>query len=161
MMMTKTAERTPPSGKAPTGASPRSAGHLYVRLLGLQTYETPVLLGRIREGLSFRSWDQFLRNTGLEKDTAAHLVNIAPRTLARRKEEGRLHPDESDRLIRVARVFSRAVELFGGDVPSAREWLARPQTALCGSTPLDYAASELGSREVENLIGRLEHGIPT
>jgi putative toxin-antitoxin system antitoxin component (TIGR02293 family) len=161
MSMTKTVERARRSRKATKAASPRSAGHPYVRLLGLQTYETPVLLGRIREGLSFRSWDQFLRNTGLDKDTASHLVNIAPRTLARRKEEGRLHPDESDRLIRVARVFSRAVELFGGDIAAAREWLARPQPALGGSTPLDYAASELGSREVENLIGRLEYGIPT
>ncbi len=159
--MTRTAQKTRPSSKAPSAGSSRSAGHSYVRLLGLQTYETPVLLGRIREGLSFRSWDQFLRNTGLQKETAAHLVNIAPRTLARRKEEGRLNPDESDRLIRVARVFSRAVELFEGDVPAAREWLSRPQPALGGSTPLAYAASELGSREVENLVGRLEYGIPT
>jgi putative toxin-antitoxin system antitoxin component (TIGR02293 family) len=159
--MTKTAERARPSSKTPTAATPRSAGHLYVRLLGLQTYETPALLGRIREGLSFRSWEQFLRNTGLDRETAAHVVNIAPRTLARRKEEGRLHQDESDRLIRVARVFARAVELFCGDVSPAREWLSRPQPALGGCTPLDYAATELGSREVENVIGRLEYGIPT
>lgn len=86
---------------------------------------------------------------------------MAPRTLARRREEARLHPEESDRLIRAARVFSRALDLFGGDLPSARGWFLRPQPALGGATPLDYAASELGSREVENLIGRLEHGIPT
>ncbi len=128
---------------------------------GCADFDTAGLLGQVREGLSFRSWEQFLHNTGLPKETAARLVSIAPRTLARRKEEGRLNPDESDRLIRAARVFSRAVDLFGGDVPSGREWLGRPQPALGGSTPLDYAASELGSREVENLIGRLEYGIPT
>src|ERR1700751_6248905 len=93
MSMTRTAERTRRSSKVPTATSPRSTGHSYVRLLGLEIYETPALLGRIREGLSFRSWDQFLRNTGLETDTAALLVQIAPRTLARRKQVGRLHPD--------------------------------------------------------------------
>ncbi len=159
--MTRSAERGRRSVKGSATAPPRSSGHAYVRLLGLQVDDTAALLGRVREGLSIRSWDQFLRNTGLAKETAAHLVSIAPRTLARRKEEGRLNPDESDRLVRVARIFSRAVDLFGGDVPSAREWLSRPQPALGGSTPLDYAASELGSREVENLIGRLEYGIPT
>jgi putative toxin-antitoxin system antitoxin component (TIGR02293 family) len=159
--MTKTAESGRRSGKALKAAPPRSSGHSYVRLLGLQTYDTAALLGRVREGLGFRSWDQFLRNTGFPKETVAHLVSIAPRTLARRKEEGRLNPDESDRLVRAARIFSRAVDLFGGDVPSAREWLSRHQPALGGSTPLDYAASELGAREVENLIGRLEYGIPT
>lgn len=159
--MSKTIVKAERPEKVPTVAPARSAGHPYVRLLGLPGQDTAALLGRVREGLAYRAWDQFLRNTGLDRETAAHLVGIAPRTLARRKEEARLNPEESDRLIRAARIFSRAVDLFSGDVPSARGWLSRPQPALGGATPLDYAASELGSREVENLIGRLEHGIPT
>jgi putative toxin-antitoxin system antitoxin component (TIGR02293 family) len=51
--------------------------------------------------------------------------------------------------------------LFEGDANAARQWLTAPQPALGGSTPGDYAATELGAREVENLIGRLEHGIPS
>jgi putative toxin-antitoxin system antitoxin component (TIGR02293 family) len=159
--MTKAVAKARRSGAGVASAPAHPAGHPYIRLLGLPAQDTAALLARVREGLSYRVWDQFLRNTGFDKETAAHLVGMAPRTLARRKEEARLHPEESDRLIRAARIFSRALDLFGGDVASARGWLSRPQPALGGATPLDYAASELGSREVENLIGRLEYGIPT
>jgi putative toxin-antitoxin system antitoxin component (TIGR02293 family) len=72
-----------------------------------------------------------------------------------------LRPDESDRLVRAARVFSQAVGLFEGDGNAARQWLTVPQPALGGSTPWEYAATDLGAREVEGLIGRLEHGIPS
>jgi putative toxin-antitoxin system antitoxin component (TIGR02293 family) len=86
-----------------------SADHAYVSLLGLRTFDTAGLLERISEGLSFHSWERFVRATEIPKDLAAGVVGITPRTLARRKEEGRLHADESDRLIRLTRVFARAL----------------------------------------------------
>ena len=161
MTRTKAAGTIPDSGRTEPALRGCGAGHPYVSLLGLRTFDTAGLRERVREGLAYRSWTQFLQNTRLPKDMALHVVGIAPRTIARRKAEGRLHPDESDRLVRAARIFSQAVALFVGDDQAAREWLSRPQPALGGSTPVDYAASEIGAREVENLMGRLEHGIPT
>jgi putative toxin-antitoxin system antitoxin component (TIGR02293 family) len=133
----------------------------YLLLLGLKVAETPELLKRIKAGLGYSSWENFIRNTDLRKEDAIDLVQISPRTLIRRKEEGRLHPDESDRLIRAARIFALTSELFDGDVDSARRWLTTAQPALGGSTPIEYASTEVGAREVEALIGRLEHGIPS
>ena len=52
-----------------------------------------------------------------------------------------------------------AVALFEGDIAAARKWLQMPQRGLGGETPLDFASTEVGAREVENLIGRLEHGV--
>ncbi|SPJ14272.1 conserved hypothetical protein [Syntrophobacter sp. SbD2] len=137
------------------------SGNSYVLLLGLEVGHTPALLKRIKEGLSYNSWESFIRNTDLRKEHAIHLVQISSRTLTRRKEEGRLHPDESDRLVRAARIFGLTSELFDGDVDSARKWLTAAQPALGGSTPIEYASTEVGAREVESLIGRLEHGIPS
>ena len=68
--------------------------------------------------------------------------------------------EESDRLVRASRVFGRALELFEGDDEQTRRWLTTPATALGGRTPFDLARSEVGGKEVETLIGRLEHGIP-
>ena len=68
-------------------------------------------------------------------------------------------PDESDRLLRASRVFGRALELFEGDPEAARRWLGLPQPALGGATPLAFARTEAGAREVEDLVGRLEHGV--
>jgi putative toxin-antitoxin system antitoxin component (TIGR02293 family) len=133
----------------------------YMLLLGLKVGQTPELLERIKKGLGYNSWECFIRNTDLRKEDATNLVQISPRTLSRRKEEGRLHPDESDRLIRAARIFALTSELFDGNVDSARKWLTAAQPALGGSTPIEYASTDVGAREVESLIGRLEHGIPS
>ena len=60
-----------------------------------------------------------------------------------------------------AHTLELAAQLFEGDLTAARRWLAAPQAALAGRTPLDLLSTEAGLREVEALIGRLEHGIPS
>lgn len=92
-------------------------------------------------------------------EEVAGFVAISLRTLARRQKEGRLHPDESDRVWRASLIFDMVVDLFEGDVPAARQWLQSPQKALGGKTPLEFASTGVGAREVEDLIGRLEHGV--
>jgi putative toxin-antitoxin system antitoxin component (TIGR02293 family) len=98
-------------------------------------------------------------NVGLSREALADLVQIKPRTLDRRKEGGRLRPEESDRLLRAARVFGGTIALFEGDADAARTWLSSPQRALGGAVPLEMARTEVGAREVESLVGRLEHGV--
>jgi putative toxin-antitoxin system antitoxin component (TIGR02293 family) len=60
----------------------------------------------------------------------------------------------------MARVAGLAIRLFEGGLAEARTWLLSPHAALGNELPLEFATSEVGAREVENLIGRLEHGIP-
>jgi putative toxin-antitoxin system antitoxin component (TIGR02293 family) len=98
-------------------------------------------------------------NTDFSVEDTLRLTGIPRRTLTRRKREGRFPPDEADRLLRGARVFGRAMELFGGDSDAAAAWLSTSQPALGGRVPLDAAASDVGAREVERVIGRLEHGV--
>ena len=70
-----------------------------------------------------------------------------------------MQPDESDRLVRFARVFSRAIELYGGNVDSAQAWMMRPNRALGGASPFEMARTEVGAREVEKLVHQIEHGV--
>ena len=137
----------------------REGAHPYVYLLGLRSYRTPELLEKIGDGLSFAAFKRLQRHMGLPSQELARIVQIHERTLARRRQAGRLEPDESDRLVRVSRIFAMALQLHEGDYPAAREWLAGEQVGLGGSRPLDLAGSEVGAREVEALIGRLEHGV--
>lgn len=140
----------------------RSPGELdFSSVLGLQISNTAKLIRKVKDGLPYSAWEHFTRFTGIPNEVAARIVHIPLRTLSRRKDEGRLQPDESDRLVRVSRIFFRARELFGMATPAARQWLTTPAPALGGATPLEYASTEVGSREVETLIGRLEHGIPS
>ena len=65
----------------------------------------------------------------------------------------------SKRLLRLSSLFEKCVDLYEGDVAAAVNWLTSPKKALNRQTPLLYARTELGAREVEDLIGRLDHGI--
>ena len=136
-------------------------GHYYAALFGLRRYDTLHLVAQIQRGLTYAAFERFQRNTALSYQFLARLIEIPERTLARRRTTGRLDPEESDRLLRTSRVFARAIELFEGNLESARQWLTTPLRALGENTPLEFAKTDVGATEVSNLIGRLEHGIPT
>ena len=85
---------------------------------------------------------------------------ISRSTLQRRKAAGRLSPDESDKVMRLSRLLEHATNVFG-DIERARAWLKFPQRGLGGAIPLDYAETEVGAREVDNLLGRIEYSVYT
>ena len=99
---------------------------------------------------------QELLGLGAE-ELAGHLC-ISRSTLIRRRKARRLDMQESDRLLRYARLYARAEETLG-DAASAREWLQTPARALGYVSPLEFAETEAGGREAENLLGRIEHGV--
>ncbi|MDH3695479.1 MAG: DUF2384 domain-containing protein [Gammaproteobacteria bacterium] len=113
----------------------------------------------IERGLPYRRLENLSSQLDESDARIAHLVQIAPRTLARRKQEGILRPDESERVDRIERVYVLALELFEGDKTQALQWLKYPNRALANRSPLDFSRTEIGAREVEALIGRLEHGV--
>lgn len=133
--------------------------HSYVVLLGMETFDPPELFRAVKKGFAFRTFEHFSRNTALSAERVMALIDVPRRTLTRRKREGRFLPGESDRLLRASRLFGQTLALFEGDRPAATEWLKTAQPALGGVAPLDLARTEVGVREVERLIGRLEHGV--
>jgi len=141
-------------------ASDHPSEHFYVALLGLSTFETTALHGRVEAGLSYRALESVRQALDVSTTEFADLIWIPARTLARRKESKRLQPDESDRLVRLARIVGLTLRLFEGDLAQARRWLLAANPALGDEAPLRLATTEVGGREVEHLIGRLEHGIP-
>jgi putative toxin-antitoxin system antitoxin component (TIGR02293 family) len=119
------------------------------------TFELPALLRSIEGGLAYRAFESFLESTGLSIERAAEFADISRRVLADRTQEGRFTRDESDRLVRAARIFGAALQLFKGDRATASAWLMSGQPALAGSVPLELARTDLGAREVEAAVARL------
>ena len=117
------------------------------------------LLKRLDEGLSYAAFERLKRRLEVTSLELADAALITHRTLARRKKAGRFGPDESDRLVRLSRVFARVIELFEGDIEGARSWLMRPVLGLGNAVPFEMARTEVGAREVEKLIHQLEHGV--
>jgi putative toxin-antitoxin system antitoxin component (TIGR02293 family) len=95
----------------------------------------------------------------LSTDEITTLVQIPTRTMTRRKVSGRLKADESDRVLRAVRLMQRATVLFNNDPAAAKTWMKTPQRGLGGAVPLDLAGTEVGAREVEDALGRIEDGV--
>jgi len=136
----------------------QGGGHV-VKLLGINVSNTVHLVKAIERGFSFDALEKVRRETGLPLESLATSIGVSPRTLSRRKKERRLTAAESDRLVSVSRLLAQAVELFEGDKEKAFRWFVQSNRALGGLAPLEMAATETGAREVESLIGRLEHGV--
>ena len=130
-------------------------------MLGMPADDTVEMIKRVESGFGFNALLRFQKMSGLPMAAIADVLQIPTRTLARRRASRRLHPQESERLLRLAALFEKAVALFEGDVAGARNWFTRPVRALGYEQPLGYARTEVGAREVEHVIGRLEHGVFT
>lgn len=124
----------------------------------LQDEPTDRVIERIREGLPIERFDRLKELLDISVQELASLVGISSSTLGRRRKSGYLSESESERLWRVGQLLVRARDVLE-DADLARRWLKTPKRALGGKTPLEYAETEPGAREVEDLLGRLEHGV--
>ncbi len=111
----------------------------------------------IERGLPIGSLERVTRQIApQDKDFKYRL--IAKATLARRQKSKRLSAEESNRLSRIAQVWSCALDVWRND-DDTRAFLNRPHAMLGGRTPMDAALkTEAGARMVEDILGRLEHG---
>ena len=133
--------------------------HAYVVLLGLSRFDFPGLIEMIEKGLPYSAFDRLKKSTGLSSEQLIDLLQIPKRTLVRRKAAGRLSAEESDRLVRLARVYARTLDFFDGDAEAATGWLTHTQRAFRQVTPLEMTRTEVGAQEVETLIYQLAHGV--
>jgi putative toxin-antitoxin system antitoxin component (TIGR02293 family) len=121
-------------------------------------YSPSRLIDIIEDGLPVQELDALQISLNVPMEKLASKLGISKATLHRRKSQGRLGRDESDRVLRFARLMGKAVEVFENE-ENARRWLMAPQIGLGGAVPLDYAETEIGAREVEDLLGRIEYGV--
>ncbi len=142
-------------------AKARSIGHGLVALhIATEKPNPPPaeVVQVVQAGLDFAELEALREQLDLPLDRLAEQLGLSRATLHRRKASGRLTSDESDKVLRFARLLGQAVQLFGG-LEEARQWLKAPQRGLGGAVPLDYAQTETGAREVENLLGRIDYGV--
>jgi putative toxin-antitoxin system antitoxin component (TIGR02293 family) len=116
------------------------------------------LRSRVRQGLPYAALEAVAERLALDRREVSETLDLPERTLARRKNERRLQPAESDRLVRLARVAAQASEVLG-DAERASRWLHRPNRALGGVAPLALLDTDVGAQQVEQILGRIEHGV--
>lgn len=128
------------------------------RVLGARR---PDLQAAIRAGLPVAALEHMARDLALEPAEQAKVLAVSVRTLQRLgKQRGRLDAAASDRLVRLARIYTEAAWLFEDDDKAAR-WLRTGNPALNGEAPLALLDTDVGTRRVEAVLDRLRHGIYT
>jgi putative toxin-antitoxin system antitoxin component (TIGR02293 family) len=130
------------------------------KVLGRRITSQLKMAEAVDEGLPPISLDRIKRALELSDVELAHAIGISPKTIHRLRTGSSRHLSSatSDRLYRIARIFLLATEVLEDD-DGAREWLRSPQLGLADRTPLALMTTEAGSREVEALLLRIEHGV--
>jgi putative toxin-antitoxin system antitoxin component (TIGR02293 family) len=116
------------------------------------------LIKAIRSGLSYGSLEAVKTRFDIKAEILNSLLHLPPRTLARRKSSKRFDSEESDRLVRIARIGTLAEETLGSRERAAG-WLRSANRALGGAAPISRLDTDLGTREVEDLLLRIAHGV--
>ncbi len=146
----------------PSGNKP-GAGYDLAAFLGLAVQgSAEAIIDMTRQGFPVGVIDRLVGELAVSQQVLLRTIALSSATLTRRRAANkRLSPQESDRVYRIAAAYLSALRLFEGDADAARRWFTEPAKALGGNTPLEHLDTEAGADEVQDLIGRLEHGVIT
>jgi putative toxin-antitoxin system antitoxin component (TIGR02293 family) len=112
-----------------------------------------------REGLPVKALPALAGEMSIELKALAKVVGISDRTLSRRMaSDSRLTAEESDRTMRVARVFAKTKDTFG-TAEKASRWLQSPNRALGGDVPLELLDTDAGAQSVQTILLRIDYGV--
>lgn len=129
------------------------------KVLGKNIKKPDDLARLVRKGLPAGSVTALAEKLAVGSTLLSQKLGIPQRTLTRRlSQRSRLTAAESDRTVRLARVYAHAVEMIG-DEEKAVEWLRTPNRALGGEPPLDQLDTDPGARAVEDILGRIAYGV--
>ncbi len=131
---------------------------MHVQSIGIKSKNIDDLIRKVQRGFPVSSFEKLRRKLDVSDNLLSQIIDIPKRTLTRRKQQGRLNVVESEKVLRIARLYDKALEVFE-DEEAAEKWLKEPARGLGGVVPLKYAKTELGAQEIEKLLIRIEHGV--
>jgi putative toxin-antitoxin system antitoxin component (TIGR02293 family) len=101
----------------------------------------------------------FKKHTGLSNINMSKALGVSEKTFIRWQDdpEKLLDPVFSDRLVRTAKVMGLAEEVLE-DAKNARAWLSKAQSALGNEIPQELLRTDIGAKQVEDVLLRMEHG---
>jgi putative toxin-antitoxin system antitoxin component (TIGR02293 family) len=115
-------------------------------------------LETVEAGVPVATMTQFVTASGMQLKDLYEVV-IPARTLKhRRARKEPLTSDESDKLVRLIRVYDQAVRVLG-DKEKALYWLSEPKKRFEGRTPIQMLHTDLGGRMVEEMLGQIYYGM--
>lgn len=139
-----------------------SPSHLHIDYVSLgKTLErlSPVALAQVVEdGIPVRAYHNVAEATGLSQGDLAEVLGVSTRYLQNKDKDDLLNTTSSERLVQLANIWNLGLKVFG-DKDELRSWLIEPSAPLEGKTPMELMTNAIGMEEVEQLLGRIQHGV--
>jgi len=112
----------------------------------------------VRKGLPAEKLARMAQLLDVDRTLLLRVLGISERTIQRKQVHAeRLNPSASDRLSRIDRMYTLAVEVFGSGEKAA-QWLKRPSRALANEWPLMLLDTDAGTQQVERELRQIQHG---
>jgi len=128
------------------------------KVLGTNLHSRLDLIPLLRAGLPYEALEAVTTKLNISIEAASAALQLARRTLARRKESNRLDGHESERIVRLADIAAHAVSVLGS-LDKATQWLTAGNRALGGATPITLLDTDVGTRAADDVLLRIEHGV--
>ena len=96
---------------------------------------------------------------GVTLKELAPLLQLSESTLHRLRRQTTLAGATAERVELLRGVFQHGLRVYGGDELALRDWLRYPLGELDGRTPLQALTTIAGFTQVDDVLGRIEHGI--
>jgi len=130
------------------------------RILGLKPTVRSMadIADAVESGLPKQSLERVVERAGFQGPARLKLMHrVVPAATFKRRN--RLKLVESEKTERLARVIALA-ELLWDDADEAKRFLATPHAELGRKRPIEAGLTELGARQVEDIVMRALHGLP-
>ncbi len=152
----------------PMGAYGNSPANASLRTVGLMGMDGKKAFAGIQNDNDFIN---IIRN-GIPKEAMTHLMEIADitltemasithtsdRTLRRYTPQQKLSQEQSERMIEIAKLYSRGEEVFGS-IDNFKEWMNTVLLPFGNKKPKEFLDTSLGIGMIMDELGRIQHGI--
>lgn len=117
------------------------------------------LIDKSRQGMLRSEADQVAQLAALTDIELARILNMSVRNLHRLKADDKLARDASERLLLLTNLLQHGLDVFDEDAQTLAEWLRSPIRELNTQSPLSLLDTTTGFGLVDDVLGRIEHGI--
>jgi len=136
-----------------------------IRLMGMDTPKDlnvinsdKDFIGLIRMGIPRQAMTYLMDVADITLTEMANITHTSDRTLRRYKPGDKLSQEQSERMIEIAKLYSRGEEVFGS-IEQFRDWMSTTLLPLGNKRPKEYLDTSMGINILMEELGKIEHGI--
>ena len=112
----------------------------------------------IRTGIPKQAMIHLMQVADISLTEMASIVHTSDRTLRRYGAHQKLSQEQSERMVEMARLYSRGEEVFGS-MNDFKEWMDTILLPFGNKKPKDFLDTSLGIGMIMDELGRIQHGI--